>query len=154
MNRLNQLTKITRMIQPNQSINSIYCNFFWKPSISLVDIFWEAFDFVDLCLAFFESIELIQSYQSFKVNRLNPLLYENKLTQSPINSLGKEIESNQYILQKIMNRFKSVDSIKLIGIGISLVGNVAERHHEKYTNDCGCDNCSVHSPVYDWLGWV
>ena len=38
-----------------------------------VDLFWETFDFVDLF----------------------HLLYENELTQSPINSLGKQAESIQ-----------------------------------------------------------
>ena len=60
------------------------------------------------------------SYQSLKVNRRNHLLFENELTQSPINSLGKGTESILSIFQKKMNRFKSINSIELIGIQVWL----------------------------------
>ena len=80
-------------------------NFFRKTSISLT------------FLGFFESIELIQSEQLLKVNRLNHLLYENELTQSPINSLGKGTESIRSIFGK-MNRLKAINSIELIGIQV------------------------------------
>ena len=45
-------------------------------------------------------MEVIQTYQSLKVIRLNHLRYENELDQSPINSLGKGTESIQSILRK------------------------------------------------------
>ena len=93
MNRRNQLTTITQMIQLNQWMNSIYCSpFFGKPSISLTE--------TGLFLAFLESVGLIQSYQSLRVNGINHILHENELTQSPINSLGKGTESIQSILRK------------------------------------------------------
>ena len=76
------------------------------------DLFWKTFDFVDL-FGFFESIEFIRSHQSLKINRLNHPLYENELTQSPINSLGKGTESIQSILWKNesiqINQLKRVD---------------------------------------------
>ena len=71
----------THVNMSNDSINSIHCWFFW-----------ENLRFRWPFLSIFESTELIQSYQSLKVN-LNRLLYENELTQSSINSLGKGTES-------------------------------------------------------------
>ena len=67
---------------------------------------------------YFESIQLIQSYQCLKVNRHSHLLYGSELTQSPINSPGKVTESIQLILRKKMNRLKSINSVKLIGIQV------------------------------------
>ena len=86
MNRLNQLRRIAQMIQSNKSINSIYFR-----------SFLENLRFRQHFLAFYDSVELIQSYQWLKVNRLNHLLYKNELTQSPISSLTESIQS---ILQK------------------------------------------------------
>ena len=64
-----------------KSINSIHIlfrqPFFGKRSISLT------------FLGCFESTELIQSYQSLKVNRLSHLLHEHELAQSAIKSLRK-----------------------------------------------------------------
>ena len=60
---------------------SISSTIFRKPSISLI------------FLAFFGSIELTQSCQSLKIIRLSHPLYENELTQSPNNSLGRRTES-------------------------------------------------------------
>ena len=107
MDRLNQFKGMTQMIQSNQSTQYICWRFFGKSSISL--IFWKTFNFVDLFgkrsisltfLGYFGSIQLIQSYQSLKVDRLSQLLYENELTQSLINLLGKWTESIQSILQR------------------------------------------------------
>ena len=133
MNRLNQFKRMTQMIQSNQSINWVY-----------VDLFWKVFDFTDLfrkpytsliffgkrsisltSLRYFYSIQLIQSYQSLKVNRLSHLLYENELTQSPINSLGKGTEAIQLILRKNesiqINQFSRVDwYISLLKIPVFL----------------------------------
>ena len=86
-------TQSTHKNNSNDSIKSInQLNLY-------VDLFWKTFDFVDL-FEFFESIEFIQSHQSLKINRLNHPLYENELTQSPINSPGKGTESIQSILWK------------------------------------------------------
>ena len=73
-------------------------------------------------LRYFESIQLMQSYQSLKVKRLSHLLHENELTQPPINSLGKGIKSIQTICGK-MNWFKSINSVDLIGIQVWLLHN-------------------------------
>ena len=62
--------------------------FFEKPSISLT------------FFRIFESIQLIQSYEPLKVNRLIHLLYENELTQSLINLFGKGTKSIQPILRE------------------------------------------------------
>ena len=56
----------------------------YRYPISYVDLFWKTFGFRCPFLGFLESIELIQSYQSLKVNRVNHLLYENEMTQSLI----------------------------------------------------------------------
>ena len=96
----------------------VYADLFWK-IFYFVDLF-EKNDFVDFFWEYFESIQLIQSYQSLKVNRLSHLLYENELTQSPINSHGKRTESIQSILRKKMNRFKSINSVELIGLQVWL----------------------------------
>ena len=85
MNRLNQVKGMTQMTQSNQSINS-----------TNVDVVWEIFYFVDFfgkrsnlltflenvrfrwpLLGYFEPIQLIQSYQSLKVNQLSHLLRLN-----------------------------------------------------------------------------
>ena len=55
---------------------NIHVELFWKTYF--VDLFWKTFDFVDL-FGYVESIQLIQSYQSLKVNRISHLLYENLL---------------------------------------------------------------------------
>ena len=86
MNRLNQVKGMTQM---SNQINQ-------KRSILLI------------FMGYFESIQMVQSYQSLKVNQLSHLLYENELTQSPINSLGKGTESTQSILRK--NEFVSKQS--------------------------------------------
>ena len=110
MNRLNQVKGMTQMIQPNQSINLIYTyvDLFWE-IFYFVGLFWKTFNFVDLFgkssisltfFGYFESIQLIQSYQSLKVKRLSHLFYENELTHSPINSIGKGNESVQSILRE------------------------------------------------------
>ena len=85
-------TQSSQMNDLNDSMKSInqLKTFFGKRSISLT------------FLGYSELIQFIQSYQSLKVNRLSHLLYENELTQSPINSLGKG-ESIQSILRKKMN---------------------------------------------------
>ena len=66
--------------------------------MATLTVFRKTFGFVDLML--FKWIELIQSYQSMKFNRLNHLPSENELSQSPINSLGEGTESIQSILGK------------------------------------------------------
>ena len=85
MNRLNQLTRITKVFnQINQSTQYICWPFLGKPLISLT------------FLGFFESFELIQSYQALSQSNQSP--NENELTQSPIDSLGKGTESIRSIL--------------------------------------------------------
>ena len=78
---------------------SISLTFFGKRSISLT------------FLGYFESIQLIQSYQSLKVNRLSHILYENELTQSPINSLRNELNWFNEFCGK-MNWFKGISNCK------------------------------------------
>ena len=55
-----------------ESINQLIINF---------DLFSENPRFRSPVLTFFESIDLIQSYQSLKVNLLNYIPFENELTQ-------------------------------------------------------------------------
>ena len=69
-------------------------------NVRFVELFLRNVWFRRTFLGYFELIQLIQSYQSLKVNWLSHLLYENKLTQSPINSLGKGTESFQSISRK------------------------------------------------------
>ena len=78
-----------------KSINklNIYVGLFYKQNSDFFDLFWKSLTF----LGFFESIELIQIYQSLKVIRLNHLHFENEFA---LNSLGKGSESIQSILRK------------------------------------------------------
>ena len=108
MNRLNQVKRMTQMIHSNQSTHYICWTF-------LENLFrWSFFGKRWISLTFlghFESILLIQSYQSFKVNRFSHLLYENKLTQSRSSSLGKGTESIQSILQKKIDSNQSLSRV-------------------------------------------
>ena len=81
--------------------------------------FGKIFDLFDLFLGLIKSIELIQSYQPLKVNRLNHLLYENELAQSPINLLGKGTESIQSILRK--NESMQINELKRVDWYLSLL---------------------------------
>ena len=98
--------------------NIRFCWPFWE-MFDFVDLFWETLDFVAFW-GYFESIQLIHSYQSLKVNRISHLLYENELTQSPINSLEKNNWINAINFAEKMNWFKSVNSVELIGMQICL----------------------------------
>ena len=150
MNRLNKVKGMTQMIRSNQSIISTYMlTFFGKSSTSLT-FFGKTFNFVDLFLGnvrfrwpflgnvwfrwpflgYFESIQLIQSCQSLKANRLSHLLYENELTQSPINSLGKGTESIQSILRK--NELIQVNQLRRVDWYTSLFIN----RHNLYNKVC------------------
>ena len=88
MKRLNELTRITQTIQSNKSMNSCWL-LFGKPSLLLTFLeylrfrrpFMESLPFRWPFLTFYESIELIQSFQSLEVNRLSHLLYENESTR-------------------------------------------------------------------------
>ena len=108
MNRLNQVKRMAQMIQSIQSVNSISMLTFSGKSSILLTFFGKRSIPVTFCSGYFESLQLIQSYQSLKVSRLSHLLYENELTQSPNNSFGKGIESIQSMLQK-KNRFKLIN---------------------------------------------
>ena len=78
MNRLNQVKRMTQFIQSNQSINQIYIlTSFWKTHF--VDFFFGKRSISLTFFGYFESIQLIQSYQSLKVSRFSHLLYENEL---------------------------------------------------------------------------
>ena len=126
------MNRVTQMIQSYQSINSIsvtvsitipinqqhyMLTFFGKSSI-LLTYFGKRSTSLNF-LGYFESIQLIQSYQSLKVNRLGHLLYGNELTQSPINSLGKGTESIQSILQK--NKSIQINQLSRVDCNTSLV---------------------------------
>ena len=90
-------TQSTHKNNSDDSINLIL-DLSWT-ALDVVDLFFrKTFDYVDV-FGIFESIELIQSYEPLKVNRLNHLLNE-KMTQSPINSLGKGTDTIQSILWK------------------------------------------------------
>ena len=99
--------------------SSISVTLFGKRSISLT-MFLGNVRFLWLFLRYFESIQLIQSYRSFKVNRLSHLLYENELTHSPINSLGKGTESIQSILRK--NESIQINQLSPVDWYTSLLG--------------------------------
>ena len=108
MNRLKSKEGLKLFNEINQPTQYTYTlTFFGKSSISLT--FFGKRSTSLTFLGYFEQIHLIQSYQSLKVNRLNHLLYENELTQSPINSLGEGTESIQSILcEKIIHSNQSI----------------------------------------------
>ena len=124
MNRLNQVKRMTQMIQSTQSMDLIYQLNQLNQLNSIqyfVDLFGKTIYFVDLFLrkrsisltffGYFESIQLIQSNQSLKIYRLSHLFYENELTQSPINSLGKKLNQlNQFSGKKWIDLSQSTQS--------------------------------------------
>ena len=76
--------------QPSINQLNIYVDILLKTYF--FNLFWENVRFRWSFWGYFESIQLIQSCQSLKANRLSLLLCENELTQSPINSLAKGTE--------------------------------------------------------------
>ena len=73
--------------------------FFGKRPISLT-FYWETFDFVDIFLDILNQFNWFNHTSPSKSIDSSHLIYENELTQSQINSLGKGIESIQSILRK------------------------------------------------------
>ena len=136
-NRLNQVKGMTEMTQSKPSINSIYADLFGKSSISLaflwklrstsliflgnVRFLWPFLGNVRFrwpFVGYFEPVQLIQSYQSLKVNQLS-LTYFMKtnwlIRQST--HLEKELNHFNQFCGK-MNSFKSINSVEMIGIQV------------------------------------
>ena len=124
MNQLNRLTRITQMVQSNQSTQYIVDLF--RIIFNFVELFQKIFDFVDLYGILNQFNWFNHASQSLKAKRLNHLLYENKLTKSSINSLGKGTESIQSILQK-KNESIQINQINQVDWHTSLVRTKAIR---------------------------
>ena len=108
MVRLNQLTRITQMIQSNQSIKSIYM----LKTFDFVHLFWKIFDFVDLYMIF-NQLNSLNHYQSLKVNRLNHVLYENELNHQSTH-FNKELNQFSHFWGKWINSNQSTHSSCLV----------------------------------------
>ena len=107
----------------NQSINSIYMlTFFGKSSISL-PFFWKTFDFVDLCWHFWDILNQFNWFYhtspSKSIDSVTYFMKANWLSHQS-NHAEKELNRISQFFRK-MNRFKSVNSVELIGTQICLL---------------------------------
>ena len=120
MNRLNEVERMTQIIQSNQSINSIcMLTFFGKSSISLT-FFWKTFDLVDLFWIFWiNSIDSIISVAQSQSTQ-SPTLW--KRIHSVTNQLTWKRNRNDSVnCAEKKNKFKSINSVELIGIQVCIL---------------------------------
>ena len=90
MNRLNQVKRMTQMIQSNQSISAIYISTsLGKSSISLT-FFWKTFDFIDLFLG---NVRFRWPFGIFWINSIDSIIPIPKSQSTQLPTFWKWIYS-------------------------------------------------------------